>query len=932
MKLLKTTVISLLLIVSAGYAQHFQFRITGENASILVQNAFIDGTRLVVNDEIGVFTPGGLCAGGSRVAQGQIAIQVIPYGDDEWTQEIDGFRANEVFAFRIWDASAQVESPATPDRYLNQFGQPVIGRYSVNAVFIVPNLNAISPNRPPVLAEIGPQLVDEGATLNITLQASDPDNNALTFSAQNLPAGASLQDDQFTWTPSYDQSGEHSVTFRVTDDGAPPAFDEETVVITVRNVNRAPVLQSIQPQSVREGQLLTIQLSASDPDNDNLYYSMTDAPEGAGLDGAVFSWTPSYDQSGEWTIRFMATDDGEPNLSDEKTAVITVENVNRAPELAQIGNREVNEGAVLEFDLSADDPDGDQLSYSAENLPDGAFLNINRFAWTPNYSQSGEYQMTFRVTDNGSPNLSDEEVVIITVANVNRPPVLAGIGNKEVDEGSVLEFDLSANDPDGDAVTYSAFNLPEGAILEAGRFHWQPTYDQAGVYEVTFRVTDNGQPALFDEETITITVRNVQPPEQLHFQFRITGESASILVQNAFIAGERLVANDEIGVFTPDGLCAGGSRVAQGQIAIQVIPYGDDEWTQETDGFRANEVFAFRIWDASAQREIPAAPDRYLNQFGQPVTGQYSVNAIFIIPNLNTIQQNRPPVLAGIGNREVDEGSELLIELSAFDPDDDELTFSGFDLPAGSALAGNVFHWTPDYGQAGNYAVTFRVTDDGTPNLSDEDTIVITVGDINRPPVLAGIGNREVDESSELLIELTASDPDDDGLTFSGVDLPAGSMLAGNVFRWTPSYDQAGNYAVTFRVTDDGTPNLSDEETIVITVGDINRPPVLAGIGNREVDEGRELLIELSAFDPDDDGLTFSVVDPPAGSSLAGNVFRWTPDYGQAGNYAVTFRVTDDGTPNLSDEERIVITVNNVNRPPELAEIGNREVDEGREL
>ena len=49
----------------------------------------------------------------------------------------------------------------------------------------------------------------------------------------------------------------------------------------------------------------------------------------------------------------------------------------------------------------------------------------------------------------------------ITVANVDRPPVLADVGGKSVDVTKPLSFTLSATDPDGDGLTFSAGALPD---------------------------------------------------------------------------------------------------------------------------------------------------------------------------------------------------------------------------------------------------------------------------------------------------------------------------------------------------------------------------------------------------------------------------------------------------------------------------------------
>ena len=67
----------------------------------------------------------------------------------------------------------------------------------------------------------------------------------------------------------------------------------------------------------------------------------------------------------------------------------------------------------------------------------------------------------------------------------NHPSVLDPIGNKVINEGEQLEFTVSANDPDGDALVYSASNLPTGAVFDPTTqvFNWTPSYQQAGTYE-----------------------------------------------------------------------------------------------------------------------------------------------------------------------------------------------------------------------------------------------------------------------------------------------------------------------------------------------------------------------------------------------------------------------------------------------------------------
>ncbi len=97
----------------------------------------------------------------------------------------------------------------------------------------------------------------------------------------------------------------------------------------------------------------------------------------------------------------------------------------------------------------------------------------------------------------------------------NVPPILHQVGDKGAWVNEALTFDITATDPDGDAVTLTAENLPPGAdfvdngwdeIREKyfGTFTWTPGSEQIGVFDsVRFVATDQ------DDSTdayITITV------------------------------------------------------------------------------------------------------------------------------------------------------------------------------------------------------------------------------------------------------------------------------------------------------------------------------------------------------------------------------------------------------------------------------------------
>ncbi|MBC7086350.1 MAG: PGF-pre-PGF domain-containing protein [Methanomethylovorans sp.] len=183
---------------------------------------------------------------------------------------------------------------------------------------------------------------------------------------------------------------------------------------------------------------------------------------------------------------------------------ITVEIEDVAPVLAPIGDKAVNENSLLSFRISATDANGDEITYSAVGLPAGATLDPNTgvFNWVPSYTASGKYTIVFIATANG---LSDSQTITVTVGDVDRGPVLADIDNKTVSIYSPLSFTISAIDPDGDPIVYSATGIPRGATFSTttGAFSWTPGSGSEGTYFITFTAESKG---LIDSKTVTITV------------------------------------------------------------------------------------------------------------------------------------------------------------------------------------------------------------------------------------------------------------------------------------------------------------------------------------------------------------------------------------------------------------------------------------------
>ncbi len=137
------------------------------------------------------------------------------------------------------------------------------------------------------------------------------------------------------------------------------------------------------------------------------------------------------------------------------------------------------------------------------------------------------------------------------------------------------------------------------------------------------------------------------------------------------------------------------------------------------------------------------------------------------------------------------------------------------------------FTWTPGYDQSGTYpGVEFTVMDNGSPISLDVEVITITVGNVNRAPMVTVPGPRSVVEYDLLAFIVTAADPDDDPFSLYAGALPAGASFdpATGSFSWSPDGTQAGVYPVAFYAVDQGVPPLTAQADVVITVGETTSP------------------------------------------------------------------------------------------------------------
>ncbi|MBN1805944.1 MAG: putative Ig domain-containing protein [Sedimentisphaerales bacterium] len=385
-------------------------------------------------------------------------------------------------------------------------GNPRTGLWDIGAY----EGSSSDPGNPsPALQPIGNKTVNENTTLTFNINATDSNGDTITYSAIGLPSGATLTNQTFSWTPSYTQAGSYAVTFRASDGNT---IDSETITITVKNINRAPVLGVISDQSVNENALLSFSVNATDPDNQSLIFSVSSLPNGAVFTSQILTWTPSYDQAGTFTTTFTV-DDGQ--TQDSQAMTITVVNVNRVPVLTAVNNQSVWSGDAITFTIDAIDPDNDTITYSAGTVPTGATFANKTFDWTPSQAQNGNYQVTFYASDG---QLQDSQTVTISVNVDNQAPTVTNsspaAGAIQVPLNNLISLNITDTgkgiDPASVKIKVRINNNPNNNTIYSGDTdHYTSSYGDCRRVGSNTNYKLVYQPIkdfLYNDQTITVTV------------------------------------------------------------------------------------------------------------------------------------------------------------------------------------------------------------------------------------------------------------------------------------------------------------------------------------------------------------------------------------------------------------------------------------------
>lgn len=350
----------------------------------------------------------------------------------------------------------------------------------------------------------------ENALINITLDGSDIDGDALQFTVVNPPANGTLGGTapQLTYTANTGFSGSDAFTFRVSD-GQVQSTDA-TVQLTITNVNDAPVVAALD-LSTEEDTALSATLLGQDNDNDALTFSIFTPPVNGSytIDGDTLTYTPNENYFGTDTLAIVANDGALDSLPVQ--IMITVTSANDVP-MSNSLSIDLSENASVDITLDGSDADGDALQFTIIDQPaNGTLSGVPPLVtYTPNPNFAGSDSFTYQVSDGLAQ--SNNATVGLSISDVNNAPVVS-IFTLSTDEDVTVTESLVATDGDNDPVTFSVTAPPSHGSysIDGANISYTPNEDYFGTDQLTLVASDGVLDSDPVEILISVTATNDAP-------------------------------------------------------------------------------------------------------------------------------------------------------------------------------------------------------------------------------------------------------------------------------------------------------------------------------------------------------------------------------------------------------------------------------------
>lgn len=786
------------------------------------------------------------------------------------------------------------------------------GSASASLTITVKNVN------PDITSVTIPTSAQEGDSVTFKVTASDVPADILTY---RWTFGDATSSNSATVSKTYYTAGTYPITITVTDDDGGSATRNGTLVVG----NSAPeIADFVIDEEGSEGNPISASFSASDPSGQ--------APT-ATLDwgdGTVEVVTPdtllehTYADDGSYEVVLEVTD-GDAVVIENAT----VEIINLPPVIAALDvTTFAQEGDPVNVSVQASDPAGsnDPLTYSYL-FGDGSPVEVGTSPTaTHSYDTAGSYLVTITVMDDDGGATARTATVNINTAG----PIITKLeGDLDGLEGDTLFFSAEAQDPTGQALTYTwSFGDDLEPQSGANLTSIEQVFPEDGSYTVTLVVEDTD--GLTSSSSLSVEISNVAPEISSIPEAVATAEVEYVYSATAVDPGGIHDPLTWTLLTAPTGATVDNNGVvrwtpsledARAGTATFLLEVEDDDGASDSQGWTLtlnvidtdndgmpdsweadNELDPLDPTDAG---EDPDGDGQTNLEEYQNGTDPNTSDAPSIPVLLSPIDGVEVPTLAPelvVQNATVPNGTLIAHDFQLFA--DEELTVLVIEGTSSDSSDGNTrFEVPTGLEENGHYFWRARATATyGTGAWSDAEDFYVNLA--NDAPSAPGIFSPEdgdtVPGPSVTLTVTNAVDPDRDVVRYvfeifeEGNSLPLSTSLSQQegttgLTRWTVPIDleEDLSYVWHARAVDDNGVQGPWSESAVFMVSGVNTPPAAVRIVTPDAGEvvGQALTIEsTTSEDPDGDVVRYffqlDVVEDFDSSSLQEELVE--PDSAQA--------------------------------------------------
>lgn len=750
-----------------------------------------------------------------------------------------------------------------------------------------------------------------------------------------------------------------TLVVRATDNGNPSQFSTATYTFNLTDQNDAPIVTeqsfSVAENAVTGTVVGVVHAYDVDAGNQALTYSLgaSQIPGAFAIDPAtgVLSVAESslldYEAlSSIWVVVDVA-DNGAPVRNSSTTITVQIEDLNDSPVMVEqsfsVDENTFNDEVVGQIVASDQDP-GQILRFSlvsstlpgafAINPETGAILVSN--SQLLNYEQVQSVTLTVSVQDNGNPSLTTTRDFVISIRDVNEPPVVDSHSYDLAEDAQDLQLVgiVQFTDPDlgqTHEVRLTGTNLPgafsvsaSGEIRVADRTLLD--YETLNVITLNVEVQDSGFPGWVTTTTMFINLSDRNDAPLITAQAFSISENSLVEARVGYVqasdadAGQvltySLVSSDLPGAFAIDA--------ATGELTVADVSLLDFEAIQHA-------ILRVHVQDDGSPN---------LGAFADITVNILDVNERPRIINQNfTVAENAVSgtVVGTVVSSDVDAGQTRTYAITSSAP------ISGaFAIDATTGEITVVDGSLLNFEAISAVVLTVTVTDNGNPALSYSAVVVVSLTDVNEAPMIAdqSLTVAENTLSTNRIGFVTGSDVDaGQSLTYSiasstlpgafAINPVTGEVTVANGSLLNFEAETSATLIVT--ATDNGSPSLSTSATVTVAITDVNERPTILDQNFTVAENAANGTVVGTVVASDIDAgqsLTYSITQSaPISGAFAINAVtgQITVADGSLLNFealsavALAITVTDNGSPNLSHSAVVVVTLTDVNEAPVIA-------------